>query len=47
LKAIAIDPNISDSYILLLKFTRNIGDRQLFESTLKEAQKNIPNFTLQ
>ena len=42
-QAITLDPNIPESYKLLLNFSKGIGNQKVYQETLLEAQKNIPS----
>ena len=42
-KAVAVDPSIPDSHQLLLNFARGTGNQKLYNDSLLEAQKDVPD----
>jgi O-antigen ligase len=45
-KAIALDPSIPNSHILLIKFAKIIGNEKLYNEALSQAENDIPGFKI-
>lgn len=45
-KAVNLDKTSKISWVMILNFLKNTGETGLYDNTLKEAQNNIPNFSL-
>ena len=45
-KAIALDPSIPDSHMMLIKVAKIIGDQRTYNEAISQAEKDIPDFKL-